>query len=171
MGGADPELFGARLAAPGAYVLRLRVADRDGAEGTVTVAAAALELAAAEEDDDAVSEIAFVAELATAVAQDRDRTTLTLAAPLAHVYDRPTTRVNANVARATHGETVNEILGSGDARAPNASFALRQAPLTYVSAPTPSGRRAELDRARQRSRLGGGAQPLRPRPGASASTK
>jgi hypothetical protein len=128
----------------GLFELRLRLLDRDGAEGTAVVAGAAIERVPAEEKDEAVSEIAFVANLPTAVVHDRDRTTLTLAAPLAHVYDRPATSVNANVARATHGETVNEILGSGDARQPNARFALRQFPLTHVSAPTPTGRRAEL---------------------------
>jgi hypothetical protein len=78
------------------------------------------------------------------VTQDRDRTTFTLAAPLAHCYDRETAVVNANVARATHGETVSEILGSGDARIPNAAFTLRQSPLTFISAATPSGRQSTL---------------------------
>jgi hypothetical protein len=126
------------------FELRLRLLDRDGAEGTTVVAGAAIERVPAEEKDEAVTEIVFVAGAPTAVVHNRDLTTLTLAAPLAHVYDRPATSVNANVARATHGETVNEILGSGDARQPNARFALRQFPLTHVSAPTPTGRRAEL---------------------------
>jgi hypothetical protein len=128
----------------GAFQLRLRLLDRDGAEGIAIVAGAAIERVPAEEKDEEVSEIAFVGSLPTAVAHDRDRTTLTLAAALAHCYDRASARVNANVARATHGETVNEILGSGDARAPNTRFALRGIPLTYVSAATPTGRRAEL---------------------------
>ena len=123
---------------------RLRLLDRDGGEGTIIVLGAAIERVPAEEKDAEVSEIAFVGSLPTGVAHDRDRTTLTLAAPLANYYDRASARVNANVARATHGETVNEILGSGDAREPNASFTLRGFPLTYVSAATPSGRRAEL---------------------------
>ena len=48
---------------------------------------------------------------------DRDHTVLRLAASLEHVYRRDTVRINANVAPATHGETVEEILGSGDAGA------------------------------------------------------
>jgi predicted phage baseplate assembly protein len=91
-----------------------------------------------------VSEIAFVGPLPDAVSPRPERTTLALAAPLAHCYDRPSARVNANVARATHGETVNEILGSGDARVPNARFTLKQSPVTYVSAATPSGRASTL---------------------------
>jgi len=48
------------------------------------------------------------------------------------------------VARATHGETVQEILGSGDASQPYQRFTLRQAPLTYVSASTPGGAASTL---------------------------
>jgi hypothetical protein len=139
-----PLLFALVMDFFGVLQLRLRLLDRDGAEGTAIFTAAAIERVPAEEKDTEVSEIAFVGSLPTAVTHDRDRTTLTLAAPLAHVYDRASTRVNANVARATHGETVNEVLGSGDAREPNARFALRGAPLTHVSAATPTGRRAEL---------------------------
>lgn len=140
----SPPQFGERLANPGSAQLRLRLLDRDGREGVLEAAAAAIEPAPPEPGDGEVSEIAFVGELATSVSQDRDRSYFTLAAPLKHVYDRETARVNANVARATHGETVNEILGSGDARVANASFGLRQAPLTFVSAATPSGRRSTL---------------------------
>jgi hypothetical protein len=139
-----PVLFAFVLAYLPAAALRLRLLDRDGAEGTCEIAARAIELVPAEESDEDMSEIAIIADLPTAVQSDRDRTTLTLSAPLANCYDRPTASVNANVARATHGESVNEILGSGDARQPNALFGLRQSPLTYVSAATPSGRRAEL---------------------------
>ena len=139
-----PILFALVMDFLGVLQLRLRLLDRDGAEGTAVVTGAAIERVPAEEKDEEVSEIAFVGSLPTAVTQDRDRTTLTLSATLAHCYDRASTRVNANVARATHGETVNEVLGSGDARQPDARFALRQFPLTHVSAATPTGRRAEL---------------------------
>ncbi|HMG04797.1 MAG TPA: baseplate J/gp47 family protein, partial [Chthoniobacterales bacterium] len=54
-------------------------------------------------------------------------------------YLRKTVKINANVARATHGETKREVLGSGDAAQAFQKFALKQAPLTYVSAPTPTG--------------------------------
>jgi predicted phage baseplate assembly protein len=52
--------------------------------------------------------------------------------------------INANVAPATHGESVSEILGSGDASRPDQRFALKQLPLTHVRADTPSGRRSTL---------------------------
>ena len=58
---------------------------------------------------------------------------------LRYSYLRPTVTLNANVARATHGETKREVLGSGDAAAAFQKFLLKQSPLTYVSAPTPTG--------------------------------
>jgi hypothetical protein len=141
----SPPQLGELMAAPGNAVLRLHLLDRDGQEGSLIIAASAVELQPAGEQDDEVQEIALVSPLATAVTADRDRTSFMLGAPLRYCYDRDTARVNANVARATHGETVSEIVGSGDARLPNASFVLRQAPLTYVSAATASGRRSTLE--------------------------
>jgi predicted phage baseplate assembly protein len=82
---------------------------------------------------------------------DDGRTVLILDRALDHTYVRgdpePARRVrlNANVARATHGETVSEVLGGGDARVPFQKLALRQAPLTLVSAPTPSGTESTLE--------------------------
>jgi hypothetical protein len=73
-----------------------------------------------------------------------DATTLALAAPLSRTYDTPTVRVNANAVLATHGETVQEILGSGDATNAALEFTLRQAPLTYLTAPVPGGAQSTL---------------------------
>jgi len=64
--------------------------------------------------------------------------------PLANSYARARFSLNANVALATHGETVNEILGGGDASQPYQQFTLRQSPLTHVSAATPSGAESTL---------------------------
>jgi predicted phage baseplate assembly protein len=66
-------------------------------------------------------------------------TYLKLATPLSYCYKRATVAITANVAKATHGETRNETLGSGDASVPLQSFTLRQPPLTYVSANEPDG--------------------------------
>jgi hypothetical protein len=74
-----------------------------------------------------------------ALAGDRTHTTLLFATPLAYCYRRDTMRIYGNVVRATHGETRNEVLGSGDASKAMQSFTLKQSPLTYVSAPTASG--------------------------------
>lgn len=65
--------------------------------------------------------------------------------PLSRVYKRDTVTINANVARATHGETVHEVLGSGSAVEPNQCFVLKKPPLTYISAPTPSGAVSTLE--------------------------
>jgi hypothetical protein len=70
---------------------------------------------------------------------DKKHTFLQLAKPLAYAYKRDTVTVYANVVRATHGETRDEVLGSGDGSKALQQFPLRQSPLTYVSATTPSG--------------------------------
>jgi predicted phage baseplate assembly protein len=64
--------------------------------------------------------------------------------PLAFDYDWTTVTVNANVARATHGESTKETLGSGDASRAYQRFTLRQKPLTYTAAATPSGSEPSL---------------------------
>jgi predicted phage baseplate assembly protein len=79
-----------------------------------------------------------------AVPGDTAHTTLTLAQPLAYRYKRDTVTIAANVVKATHGETRTETLGSGDGSKPLQQFALRQSPLTYVSAPTASGTASTL---------------------------
>jgi hypothetical protein len=76
---------------------------------------------------------------------DKAHTTLKLAQPLDFRYARQTVKVYANVALATHGETRREIVGSGDARKAFQKFTLRQAPLTYVPASTPSGAASTLE--------------------------
>ena len=64
-----------------------------------------------------------------------------------HAYIRKTVHISANVAPATHGETIHsEVLGGGDG-APNQRFSLRRPPLTHVSAPTPAAPRARSSSA------------------------
>jgi predicted phage baseplate assembly protein len=72
-------------------------------------------------------------------------TVISLDQPLAHSYVRKTMVINANIAAATHGESVQETLGAGDASQQWQRFTLRQPPLTYVSAPTPSGGQTTLE--------------------------
>ncbi len=64
---------------------------------------------------------------------------------LAYSYVRATVSINANVSLSTHGESVQEVLGSGDASQAFQRFALRQPPLTYISASTPSGAQTTLE--------------------------
>jgi predicted phage baseplate assembly protein len=95
---------------------------------------------AGERDDLAgvkASELATLTEITHDTAQGL--TTLTLAGDLSNEYRRETVTINANVARATHGETVQEVLGGGDASQAYQRFTLRQPPLTHTSAATASG--------------------------------
>ncbi len=67
-------------------------------------------------------------------------TRITLADALANTYVNSSVTINANVALATHGDTVqSEVLGSGDASQAYQSFTLRKGPLTYITAPTQAG--------------------------------
>lgn len=70
---------------------------------------------------------------------DAIHTTLLLATETAYAYKRETLSIFANVVKATHGETRRETLGAGDGTQTFQEFDLRLTPLTYVSAPTPSG--------------------------------
>jgi len=140
----DAETFAAHLGSASVR-LRLKLEDRDGRSGTLTAKASGLRLAASRKDDPAAAEIALVADAEDAVTHDRDRTYLMLKASTRHVYQRASLRINANVAPATHGETVEAILGDGNGSTANQRFTLNQAPLTFVGAGTPSGRASTLE--------------------------
>lgn len=75
---------------------------------------------------------------------DKTHTTLLLAKGLANCYRRDTVTIYGNVVKATHGETKNEVLGSGDGSQAMQQFALRQSPLTYLPASTPAGAASTL---------------------------
>ena len=75
---------------------------------------------------------------------DKKHTFLQFANALQFTYKRETVTIYANVVRATHGETRSETLGSGDGSKALQQFALRQPPLTYVSASTPAGAESTL---------------------------
>ena len=74
-------------------------------------------------------------------------TRVTLFNALQHSYVRTSVIIHGNVALATHGETISEILGSGDPRRPWQHFELRQGPLTYVASANPddAGARSTLE--------------------------
>ncbi|HEV2914397.1 MAG TPA: putative baseplate assembly protein [Pyrinomonadaceae bacterium] len=121
---------------------RWQLVDEGGFEGYVDAPPDKITLIAAAEDDATISEVATTKSTAS---EDDTHTKLIFSAPLSNVFDRSTVRLNANVALATHGETVNnEVLGSGDATRPYQSFKLKQQPLTYTSADTPSGGESTL---------------------------
>ena len=69
---------------------------------------------------------------------------LTITPPLPASLERGTVVVHANVANATHGETVSQILGAGDASKSFQRFELKRLPLTWRSATNESGADSEL---------------------------
>lgn len=71
-------------------------------------------------------------------------TQLKFATPLAYTYDAATVTIYGNVANATNGQTVGEVLGDGDGSVAFQEMVLRQAPLTFVSAPTAEGAASTL---------------------------
>ena len=107
----------------------------DGFEGRATTGRGDLVLSAARDADATWSERAVVQSCAGG-----EPSVLTLEnPPLARLYDRATVTIAANVADATHGETVAETLGGGDAAQGNQRFVLRQTPLTFVRSPAAPG--------------------------------
>jgi hypothetical protein len=69
---------------------------------------------------------------------------LAITPPLPAGLVRDTVVVHANVALATHGETVSQILGAGDASKSFQRFELKRVPLTYRSAANETGADSEL---------------------------
>ncbi|CAM5639300.1 LysM domain-containing protein OS=Streptomyces glaucescens OX=1907 GN=SGLAU_07255 PE=4 SV=1 [Streptomyces glaucescens] len=76
---------------------------------------------------------------------DRVHTRFTLTARLAHRYRRETVRILGNVVEATHGESREEAIGSGDSDRVNQTFALWQSPLTWLADDGPLGARPVLE--------------------------
>ncbi len=121
----EPEGF------PGLHRWRLRTTD--GFEGVAIDVPEALVFQPASDDAEILSEVATVVAVASG-----DPATLVLDSPLTGVYDRVTVEIFGNVARATHGETVErEVLGSGDGSRPYQQFTLRKDPLTWMRGTTP----------------------------------
>jgi predicted phage baseplate assembly protein len=84
-------------------------------------------------------------------------TTLYFTKNLVYRYRRDTVTLNANVIRATHGETKQEVIGSWDQSSQQQQqqqpqmqqqqqrFVLKQKPLTYMYAPTSRGVKSTLE--------------------------
>jgi predicted phage baseplate assembly protein len=86
------------------------------------------------------SEVVILAE----VTFNKGYTELVFVSGLANEYERASVTVNANVALATHGETKDQALGSGDASRPFQKFDLPESPLTYVAAENVKGTASTL---------------------------
>jgi len=120
--------------------IKWNLMDTNGFAGFVTAEPDDLLPESATEEDETVSEVVIIGD----VEREGEHTTLALKGSLQNVYDRTTAALNANVARATHGETVEEVLGSGDATQPHQRFVLKQSPRAHVSVPTSSGTESTL---------------------------
>lgn len=86
-----------------------------------------------------------VAAVPAVAASSGARTALTFTTTPEPAFARAGAVVLGNVARATQGETVSQILGSGDARTPFQAFPLTQGPLTHVPADNPRGGESTLE--------------------------
>lgn len=116
--------------------------DDDGVVGMVKAVDVALAPVPAGKDDEIVAERVLVKDATLA---DSTHTRLVLRTPLMNAYDGWSVEVLGNVAEATHGASVGEILGSGNAAESFQEFTLKQAPLTYVSSASPSGADSTLE--------------------------
>ncbi len=137
-----PDLFNPDGSIPhwstSAAALTLSVANANGRTGTVSAALSDFTLTLSTTKDPVVQEAALVSSVSL-VAKPFPHTRILLQNPLLNCYDRTLTTVNANVGAATAGAPVTELLGSGAAAMPNQQFKLKQSPLTYIQAPTPTG--------------------------------
>jgi hypothetical protein len=86
----------------------------------------------------------FIYEVARVALAREEPPVLSLVEPLRHVYDWRSVEILGNVAPATHGETITEVLGSGDGLLRNQRFKLSKPPLTFVPAPNVTGRQSTL---------------------------
>ena len=114
--------------------------DKFGRVGEVVARKGRLRIAPAAETDIWVNEVHII----KAVDPLQDPTVIELTEALAHTLDRSTVSIYANVAKATHGESKQETLGSADGSRAFQQFELKQKPLTHVSAATPGGTQTTL---------------------------
>ena len=117
-----------------------RVLTLNGISGGLQTAACNVVLRSADKSDPATSESAVISTVNVA----GPVTTLGFDGPLNCIYDRATVTVNTNTVAATHGETMHEILGNGDGTNSALQFALKQSPLTHVSAASSAGSQSTL---------------------------
>lgn len=88
---------------------------------------------------------------------DAGRCELEITPPLPAALRRDSVVVHGNVALASHGESVSQVLGAGNASQPFQKFELKQLPLTYRAAANEIGAAAEFT-----VRVGGVAWQERP---------
>jgi len=110
-----------------------RLVTDEGIEGTLTSYEGEVLLDAAADSDRTVSEV--VTLLDTLPSGGHKNATLVFDRALEGYYHAPTVTIHGNVVHATHGQTVRDVLGSGDNTRVNQSFPLHTPPLTYRQMP------------------------------------
>jgi hypothetical protein len=114
------------------------IMDGDGYVGEVNCSHNDLELMPALNEDDGISEAITIKTVL-----NRDgRTVVLFDEALKNSYDRTTVTIHANIVGATHGDTIKEILGSGDSTKVNQQFLLKKVPLFI---PGPHGTDSTLE--------------------------
>lgn len=126
---------------PRSISFRWTLRDGDGFDGTVTALAGEISLQPALAGDLKVSEVVTL----SGTERSRGRTILSLKDPMESCYDPATFQLFGNIVRATHGESTEEVLGSGDGSKSNQRFELSKPHLTFVSAPTATGTSSTLE--------------------------
>jgi predicted phage baseplate assembly protein len=76
---------------------------------------------------------------------DTRLSTLILSKALTYKFKRDSVTINANISPATHGETRQEVIGSGNPSLRFQQLLLKQKPLTFVSSSTESGIKSTLE--------------------------
>jgi hypothetical protein len=98
----------------------------------------------ASSEDETVSELVTLASVSDSEPDDPGYSIINLVTQLQNDYDPATVTIYANVAKATHGQTQQQVLGNGDASQSNQKFTLKQMPLTYTSCAQGDGRETTL---------------------------
>ena len=111
-------------------------------EGFVLAGADSIVWKSAADDDEVVSEVVYIEK--PPYEDENGNPTLKISQPLENTYDRSTVILFANLAHATNGESIEEVLGYGDASRPFQMFTLSRTPLTYVPSSEPRGRTSTL---------------------------
>jgi photosystem II stability/assembly factor-like uncharacterized protein len=127
---APPEPTGTNT---GTYTWKLQ--DDSGIAGQLAAPLDDFTYELAADTDETTSELLTVIS-----ASPGQETTLTFSQTLQNVYDPMTVTLNANIVKATHGQTVtNEVLGGTEESTDSRSFALKNNPLTYLASPSGNG--------------------------------
>ena len=117
------------------------IMDAEGYIGQLEYQPGDIQFQSALEKDEFVSEDVLL----LSTSRSSERTTLILENAPSNFYDPQTMEILANVVLATHGETVKEVLGSGDGTRVNQSFALKKQPLTFTSEQNSRGGMSTLE--------------------------